>query len=108
MQSAAGGGRPGPAAGAAVVGLLRDREVVSLEGLADRLGRDRSAAALQLQALVDAGVVERLRPVGCTSDRHDFYRLRRSPAVPCAAPRRRRRNRVAGLDFGLFFMARRI
>ena len=55
--------------------LLGRRHAMHIGELRMRLGVDRISVQTGLEAMLARGEVERLRPVGCTQEEHDFFRV---------------------------------
>lgn len=61
--------------------LLQDREVMHIDELRLRLGLAEDVVRSELEALIQQGEVERLRPVDYPKDDWDFFRLCRRANV---------------------------
>lgn len=77
--------------------LLGSRPAVHLDELRMRLGMDKTAVQAALGALMERGEVERLRPIDCSREDHDFYRVNR-PAPTCAVQKWREHVRLSGMS----------
>ena len=65
--------------------VLAQRHAIHIGELSLILGLPQDGLRVHLDALSTAGEVERLRPVSCGTDDHDFYRLTGKRIVPTLA-----------------------
>jgi hypothetical protein len=65
--------------------VLAQRHAIHIGELSMILGLPYHALRTYLDGLAAAGEVERLRPVSCGTDDHDFYRLTGTHIVPTLA-----------------------
>ncbi|MFO7534142.1 MAG: hypothetical protein R6X19_00400 [Kiritimatiellia bacterium] len=77
--------------------LLGSRPAVHLDELRMRLGMDKTAIQAALEALIERGEVERLRPIDCNREDQDFFRVNR-PAPTCAVQKWRDHVRLSGMS----------
>ncbi len=57
--------------------LMGSRPAVHIDELRMRLGMDKTSIQKALEAMMARGEVERLRPIDCSREDHDFYRVNR-------------------------------
>ena len=76
--------------------ILEHRSAMHVDELRMRLDVDGAVMRETLEAMLARGEVERLRPVACAREDHDFFRVNR-PA-PVAAPAEERHTAQAARD----------
>jgi hypothetical protein len=57
--------------------VLGSRPAVHIDELRMRLAMDKTSIQAALEAMMARGEIERLRPVDCAREDHDFYRVNR-------------------------------
>ena len=60
-------------------GMLGRRQVMNIGELRMRLGGDKGAVQAELEAMMERGEIERLRPIDYSGEDYDFFRLMDHP-----------------------------
>jgi hypothetical protein len=68
--------------------VLGSRPAVHIDELRMRLAMDKASIQAALEAMMARGEIERLRPIDCSRDDHDFYRVNRPVTMWVKAPDR--------------------
>ena len=62
-------------------GILEGRHAMPIGELLMRLGMDQVVVQGELEKMMARGEVERLRPIACSKEDHDFFRLNRPASL---------------------------
>lgn len=68
--------------------VLGSRPAVHIDELRMRLALDKASLQAALEAMMSRGEVERLRPIDCAREDHDFYRTNRPVTMWVNVPKK--------------------